>query len=231
MEAARKIHAQTYRFYRGADLKKEECKVFLKMSGFKELIKNAWKGGGLVVGNDGEGIYLYGRYWTIYLERTMIPKKAKAAIMELTGELPEPGQVFKSWQNQENQYELKESYLSESYCPDVYTMKTWYKTTGVVFKEFGQHDRVLQDKKSLTCILIPAHIYDMIDRSSMEKGEYDPEGPAGKYDGTSERNMIYWQNDACTLGVATCVVTADSKQKFLLDHMKHYDYTKGEKAK
>lgn len=52
--------------------------MFLKMAGFKSLIKDAWKGAGLVVGNDGEGIYLYGNYWTIYLERTMISKKSKS---------------------------------------------------------------------------------------------------------------------------------------------------------
>lgn len=203
--------------------------MFLKMARFKSLIKDAWKGAGLVVGNDGEGIYLYGSYWTIYLERTMISKKAKAAIMELTGELPGIDQVFKSWENQENQYELKETYSPDTYCPDVYEMKNLYKPTGVVFSDWSQRGRVLQEMGSLNCLIVPERIYEMIDRKSMEKDEYDPEGPAGKYDG--ERNIIYWQNNACTLGVATNVVMEDSKEYFLLNQMKRYDYTKNEKVR
>lgn len=34
--------------------------MFLKLNLFKALIKKEWQGAGLVVGNDGEGIYLTG---------------------------------------------------------------------------------------------------------------------------------------------------------------------------
>lgn len=59
--------------------------MFLKISMFKRLIKTAWKGMGLTVGNDGEGIYLVGRHWSIWMARIEMTNKAKAAIIELTG--------------------------------------------------------------------------------------------------------------------------------------------------
>lgn len=42
--------------------------MFLKINTFKRLIKKAWKGMGLTVGNDGEGIYLVGGT-LVYLAR------------------------------------------------------------------------------------------------------------------------------------------------------------------
>lgn len=76
--------------------------MFLKINTFKRLIKKAWKGMGLTVGNDGEGIYLVGGHWSIWLARIEMTNKAKAAIIELTGggchqkELHiEPGRVKK----------------------------------------------------------------------------------------------------------------------------------------
>lgn len=59
--------------------------MFLKINTFKRLIKKAWKGMGLTVGNDGEGIYLVGGHWSIWLARIEMTNKAKAAIIELTG--------------------------------------------------------------------------------------------------------------------------------------------------
>lgn len=204
--------------------------MFLKMSYFKTLLKNAWQGAGLVVGNDGEGIYLCGTYWSIWLERTMMTKKAKAAIVELAGELPGEGQVFKCWKGQENQYELKKTYEEDYYNPYISGFKTRYKETGVSFKEFGISGKILQDKDNLQCVVAPEFICDMVDVASMEKYESHPEGPYGKYELKKESNIIYWQNEACTLSALTTTVTEDSKQSYLLECMRRYNYTEGKKA-
>ena len=71
--------------------------MFLKISMFKGLIKSAWKGSGLTVGNDGDGIYLVGSYWSIWLARWEMTNKAKAAIIELTGGLPSEGTAYRAW--------------------------------------------------------------------------------------------------------------------------------------
>ena len=81
--------------------------MFLKLNLFKALIKKEWQGAGLVVGNDGEGIYLTGMangYWSIYLEEYLMTKKAKAAIIELIGAIPLPGNAANFWKNEEDQW-------------------------------------------------------------------------------------------------------------------------------
>lgn len=60
--------------------RKGDKRMFLKLNLFKAITKKAWQGAGLTVGNDGKGIYLVGGYWSIYLDRFWISKKAKAAL-------------------------------------------------------------------------------------------------------------------------------------------------------
>ena len=82
--------------------------MFLKINYFKALMKKAWSGVGLTVGNDGEGIYLLGGYWSIYLDSEWITKKAKAAIIELTGFIPAAGHAVAFWKSEDNQTEERE---------------------------------------------------------------------------------------------------------------------------
>ena len=82
--------------------------MFLKINYFKTLMKKAWSGVGLTVGNDGEGIYLLGGYWSIYLDSEWMTKKAKAAIIELTGFIPAAGHAVAFWKSEDNQTEERE---------------------------------------------------------------------------------------------------------------------------
>lgn len=198
--------------------------MFLKISLFKNLLKNAWKGAGLTVGNDGEGIYLIGRYWTIWLERTQMTKKAKAAIVELTGELPAAGYAFKAWKDQDNQYEMPEAYDKEFYRPDTYNFKIAYKDTGICFADYGKQVEVIQDTNTRECLLVSKFITDMVDSNSREKGEGIQEGPIGRYDHMKKTTEIFWQNEACTLGCMPVAVQEDSKEEFVLGKLKQYDF-------
>lgn len=49
--------------------------MFLKSSGFKKIINEAYKGVGLSVGNDGNGYYIHGGYWVIWIRKGCISKK------------------------------------------------------------------------------------------------------------------------------------------------------------
>lgn len=199
--------------------------MFLRMSGFKTLIKNAWQGAGLTVGNDGEGIFLAGSYWSIWLEKTSMTKKAKAAIVELTGELPEVGKVFKSWAKQDNQYELIEAWEEDYYLPNVYQLEDRFKDTGIVFNGFGRNGRVMQNTRNLKCALIPEFVYEMIDAGSMEKGECYPEGPKGRMDPGKDSGTIFWQNESCTLGCMITTIVPDSKEEYILGQLKKYNFS------
>ena len=81
--------------------------MFIKSAGFKKLIKEAYNRNGLRIGNDGKGIYICGGYWAIWVRKGHIPKKELAAIIELTGGMPDEGAGFKSGRAG-NQYEMAE---------------------------------------------------------------------------------------------------------------------------
>lgn len=49
--------------------------MFITSQGFKKLINEAYKGVGLRIGNDGEGYYISGGYWIIWVMHGWIPKK------------------------------------------------------------------------------------------------------------------------------------------------------------
>ncbi len=50
--------------------------MFITSQGFKKLINEAYKGVGLRIGNDGEGYYISGGYWVIWIMHGWIPKKS-----------------------------------------------------------------------------------------------------------------------------------------------------------
>ena len=70
------------------------------------MIKEAYNTVGLTVANDGDGMILVGHCWIIWMKDGMIPKKLKAAVIELTGDLPEAGEVFRAQKGAGNQYEI-----------------------------------------------------------------------------------------------------------------------------
>lgn len=50
--------------------------MFITSQGFKKLINEAYKGAMLHIGNDGEGYFISGGYWVIWVKNKMIPKKS-----------------------------------------------------------------------------------------------------------------------------------------------------------
>ena len=73
--------------------------MFFKTSVLKRLFKDAYKGAGLTVGHmtdpedeEVDGYYISSGWWVIWFNNRTFPKEAKAAIIELCGELPQPAQ-------------------------------------------------------------------------------------------------------------------------------------------
>ena len=203
--------------------------MFLKISMFKGLIKSAWKGSGLTVGNDGDGIYLMGRHWSIWLARWGITNKAKAAIIELTGGLPSEGTAYRAWKDQENQYEMTELYDPEMYRPDDGKLKIEYKKTGIIINDLRKDYIALQDKNNFRCLMVDRFIVDMVDLKSREEGEEIPVGPLGRYDNIKGITEIFWQNEVCTLKAMTCVPIEETRGAFMLEQMGKYDFSEGKK--
>lgn len=68
--------------------------MFVRLRDFKRLIKEAYTGAGLYVARRGNQLLFGGSYWAIATTKETLDKKALAAVIELTGEIPEDGGGF-----------------------------------------------------------------------------------------------------------------------------------------
>ena len=68
--------------------------MFLKTGELKKIMKSSLKRHGLIVGNTDSHYLVYSDCWGVYVELDYASNKFKAAIMELVGDLPEPGECF-----------------------------------------------------------------------------------------------------------------------------------------
>lgn len=193
--------------------------MFITSQGFKKLINEAYKGAGLNVGNDGEGYYISGGYWVIWIMHGWIPKKELASIIELTGEMPEPGEGFKATKAG-NQYELPwhEAYAAMTHATEC---EEYMEITPMTLKyKNGQQARILQNPVNKTIVLIGERFIDIIDNTVVEydKGEFQAEGPmiSGKMQG------IFWRNDTMALHVYP---RTDDENKELIRHIEAFDIT------
>lgn len=193
--------------------------MFITSQGFKKLINEAYKGAGLNVGNDGEGYYISGGYWVVWIMHGWIPKKELASIIELTGEMPEPGEGFKATKAG-NQYELT---WHEAYAAMTHAMECeeYMEVTPMTLKyKNGQQARILQNPVNKTIVLIGERFIDIIDNTVVEydKGEFQAEGPmiSGKMQG------IFWRNDTMALHVYP---RTDDENKELIRHIEAFDIT------
>ena len=191
--------------------------MFITSQGFKKLINEAYKGAGLNVGNDGEGYYISGGYWVIWIMHGWIPKKELASIIELTGEMPEPGEGFKATKAG-NQYELT---WHEAYAAMTHAMECeeHMEVTPMTLKyKNGQQARILQNPVNKTIVLIGERFIDIIDNTVVEydKGEFQAEGPmiSGKMQG------VFWRNDTMALHVYP---RTDDENKRLIGYLEAFD--------
>lgn len=69
--------------------------MFLNIAKFKKLLKEAYEGIGLRVGRPGAHWFcIQGAYWSMEVPVDYMKKEAKAALVELIGDLPAAGQGF-----------------------------------------------------------------------------------------------------------------------------------------
>ena len=191
--------------------------MFITSKGFKKLINEAYKGFGLRIGNDGEGYYISGGYWVIWVMHGWIPKKELASIIELTGEMPEPGQGFKATK-EGNQYELQwnEAYAAMKNameceeCMDVTPLTLKYNN--------GQQARILKNMSDGKIVLVNERFVDIVNNTVVEydKGEFQAEGPM------LSRRMrgVFWRNDTMALHVCT---RTDDENKRLIEYLETFD--------
>ena len=171
--------------------------MFLTTSGFKRLLKRAYSGAGLSIGNTGAGIYLSGGYWTIFVKKGEIPRKKLAAIIELVGELPEAGTGYRITKGNQ-QYELTWNELYNA-LENAGSCKEELETTKIIIESGkGTLQRVIQHPVNGCTWIVNEEFIQMIDNKEVDehKGHTEAYGPvAGRYPG------VFWFNNVMALHV------------------------------
>ena len=68
--------------------------MFIRLADVRRLLKTAYKGVGLRIGRDTEGIFLTGRKWYMYIFSDNLPKEVLGEIISLIGVLPVNGEQW-----------------------------------------------------------------------------------------------------------------------------------------
>lgn len=186
--------------------------MFFKATVLKRMLKAAYKGAGLTVGHsaageDGgepEGLYISSGWWVIWFVYDKIPKEAKAAIIEICGDLPGKGEVFKAIKDMGNQYEIEQREIFN--LPATFkSCKTTFRVTKLLGQQGDKLIRFLQEEDGGNHVTAVSEIFlDLIDPGAInyDGGEYEPFGPVAA---DAAAPFMYWGNNTCYLmaGVRT----------------------------
>lgn len=175
--------------------------MFLKMSKLKKLLKVTWQTHGLIVAHQEydsmSGAYVVlGNCWKLWIRDNKIPKELKAAIIELSGDLPEKGEAFETSKDRDNQYEMEmtvENIPESANRCDAELQKTQILWDCHHLKRVYQKDNVI--------VLVPEAACQMIDLSAIDRdaGEFAPVGPMIDQ---KKPHDVYWANEECIFKVA-----------------------------
>lgn len=200
--------------------------MFFKATVLKRMLKAAYKGAGLTVGHsaegaDGgepEGLYLSSGWWVLWFRFDKVPKEAKAAIIEICGDLPGEGEVFKAVKDMGNQYEIEQR--------EVFNLPATFKrckTTFRVTKLLGQQGdnliRFLQEDGGGNRVTAVSEIFiDLIDPEAInrEGGEYEPFGPVAESAGAP---FMLWGNNTCYLMAGVRLAGQDKEEAEFWKHL------------
>lgn len=193
--------------------------MFFKATVLKRMLKSAYKGAGLTVGHsaageDGggepEGLYISSGWWVIWFIYDKIPKEAKAAIIELCGDLPEKGEVFRAIKDMGNQYEIEQKEIFD--LPKAFKgCKCTFRVTKLLGQQGDKLIRFLQEEDGRHVTAVSEIFMDLIDPTAInyDGGEYEPFGPVAT---SPTAPFMYWGNNMCYIMVGVRTTTQDSEE-------------------
>lgn len=164
--------------------------MFLNMNILKKLMKQAYKSGGLYVGQSEDRYYIAGLYWEMDIRKGIMPKQIIAQIFELAGEMPEFNTTIRATKN-EIEVELNNGreVITEGY--DVATEVTDF----ILIHADGTEQRVIRDKQYQKLHVVNDVFIAIADNSGVEKGYGETnveETPL-----CDPAYGILWENNAC----------------------------------
>ena len=161
-----------------------------------------------------------GGTWVIRVNKEFLPNKEKAAVIELTGEMPLTGEVFKAMKKRENQYLINSN--------PVWDIETQFEEAELVFsvtramyESDGRIIRVLQNKGNNTCTAIDEVFISLIDENAMDQEkETMVEGPVG------DHRIMYWKNNIMAMAAGIIKPEENTPLAEYLQHLSHMELEK-----
>ncbi len=167
--------------------------MFLNTQVFKKMVTNAWKTHNLNVADMGDRWYIGCGTWAAWIEKAVFPKKALAAVIELTGEMPGDGRAFVAGKGLENDYSPDNVEISsagifwDGGAEDV-------KATSVTLECGGRKLRLLQEWGSWKISMVDDVFVQFVD-----PGAIDAELESAPGGACIKGGMALWQGDRCML--------------------------------
>ena len=163
----------------------------------KRLLKRAYKAGTLVVGMTEEGwFYTGGGFWILCQDIETTPKEYKAAVLGLTGALPERNEVFRSGKYG-NQYEIPQTeiYVLPVAFGDIDGTGLSFTRTTVCLDWKSTQVNLYKNDSTQVGMVIAGDLDILPDKDDgnldAEKGETPIEGPLKPAD----RELLIWHNN------------------------------------
>lgn len=190
---------------------------------FKKLLKEAYKGAGLLVANKEGRIIIAGGWWVMTMEEQVFTKEGKAALVELTGQLPMQGECWRST-SAGNQMEMPTEYMDidGDFYKEVTARKPFEKTIVTIDGFAGGMGRLYQKDKAVVCINELVEM--LLDPSAVKEGEDSCiDGPYTRNEVNPE--MFYWYTGECSFAAMRLAFEKDNYLE-LLENMQQFDIPK-----
>jgi len=171
-----------------------EFQMFLNLSKFTSLVKSAYKAK-ITFGNINGGLAIVSGHWGVWLENDYVPNKIKAIVMELAGELPNPGMIFEvSKTNPDPQIVDRYAVIGDLF-ESVENADQKMVVTPIVLKTHREIRLLQMNHNGKAMIGIPEEQFQIINKYMIDPDvEGEPTGPCC----STFQSPIYWHNSICT---------------------------------
>lgn len=197
--------------------------MIFNKSVFKKLLKESYKGAGLLVANKKGRVIIAGSWWVMTMEERVFTNEGRAALVELTGQLPAPGECWRSTSGG-NQMEMPPEYvdIDGAIYEDVTSQEPYQKTIVTIDGLFGGMGRLYQKGHAVICVNEVVEM--LLDPSAVKEGE-DSEinGPYANV--PVEHGLFYWYTDNCSFA-ATRLNFEKENYSELLEFMGQFEIPK-----
>lgn len=183
--------------------------MFLSLVGLKKLLKGAYKGGGLIVGNLEGGLVAMGASstWGIRVEEEHIPNKLKAALIELIGDLPEAGEIY-NYKPGSVQAEID---LGRFDFQGMWRQaRDFAADTPFILRSKWEEYLLVQIHSTMELRAVSRKLTDMIGAKDLD---HELEGMPGRP--AYSQGILYWKNETMVYWAGTSVLDEGLEEKVL----------------